>query len=145
VLVVYGDLLIDQDLGALREAHRAKRASATLLVHERAGSNSLIALAADCRITGFIERPSEAERERHPFPWVNSGAQILSRALVAQIPSAGPADLPRDLYVPLVARERLFGVPLSGYRCAIDSPARYAEARHACASGRYRPLRGGDR
>ncbi|MGH9888892.1 MAG: nucleotidyltransferase family protein, partial [bacterium] len=98
VLVVYGDLLIDQDLGALREAHRAKRASATLLVHQRTGSNSLIALDADGRVTGFVERPSEAERARHPFPWVNSGVQILSRALVSQIPAEGPADLPRDLY-----------------------------------------------
>lgn len=143
VLVVYGDLLIDQDLAALRDAHRTNRAGATLLVHERPGSNSLIALAPDGRITGFIERPSETERERHPFPWVNSGVQILSRELVEKVPSAGPADLPRDLYVPFVASERIFGVPLSGYRCAIDSPARYAEARHACASGRYRPVRGG--
>ena len=145
VLVVYGDLLIDQDLGALRDAHRAHRASATLLVHRRAGSNSLIALDADGRITGFVERPSDTERARHPFPWVNSGVQILSRSLIERIPGARPADLPRDLYVPLVARERLFGVPLSGYRCAIDSPERYAEARHAHASGLYRPPRAGAR
>jgi NDP-sugar pyrophosphorylase family protein len=40
-LVIYGDLLIDQNLKVLMDA-QASRATATLLLHQRAGSNSII-------------------------------------------------------------------------------------------------------
>lgn len=137
VTVLYGDLLLDHDLGALAEQHRAKAADATLLVHERPGSNSLVAMDDDRRITGFVERPSEEERRAHPFPWTNSGVAVLSPAILDAIPE-GHADLPRNVYIPLVRRMRLFGQPVEGYRCAIDSPKRYEEAKEAFASGRYR-------
>src|SRR5207245_41106 len=78
-LVLYGDLLIDEDFGAMMRAHREKNAAATLLVHARPGSNSLVRMEDDGRITAFIERPTEDERARAPYPWVNSGAQILNR------------------------------------------------------------------
>ncbi len=136
-LVVYGDLLIDEDLSAMRARHRERAATATLLLHQRVGSNSLVRLDEDGRITGFVERPGEEERLASPFPWVNSGVQILTPRIIDEIPD-GPTDLPRDVYGPLLARETIYGYPLSGYRCAIDSPARYDEARAAVASGRYR-------
>jgi NDP-sugar pyrophosphorylase family protein len=128
-LVVYGDLLIDQPLAPLLALHRRERAAATLLVHQRPGSNSLIRLADDGRILDFIERPTEEQRQAAPYPWVNSGVQLLSPRLLDGIPAGRPADLPRDLYVPLVKEERFFALPLSGYRCAIDSPERYRQAQ----------------
>ena len=57
-LVIYGDLLVDQDLSALVCAHEAAGATATLVVHRRHGSNSIVSMNGDCRITGFVERPS---------------------------------------------------------------------------------------
>jgi mannose-1-phosphate guanylyltransferase len=136
-LVLYGDLLIDEDFAAMLAEHKARGASATLLVHQRAGSNSLVRME-DGRVTGFVERPDEAERARNPFPWVNSGAQVLHRRMIARIPEGRASDLPRDVYVPSLAEEAIYGRPLTGYRCAIDSPARYDEARAAWAEGRYR-------
>ncbi len=139
-LVLYGDLLIDQDLGALVRFHRAQGAAATLLLHQRPGSNSLVRLEDDGRITGFVERPTEEQRRQARYPWVNSGAQILSHRLIARIPEGIAADLPCDVYVPALATERLCGLPLTGYRCAIDSPERLDEARAAFADGRYRRI-----
>ena len=141
-LVMYGDLLIDQDLRAMVDFHRAKRASATLLLHQRAGSNSLVEMDENNRITGFIERPTEAERQAAPYPWVNSGLQVLNRRMLDYISAGQPADLPRDVYIPLLEQEAIYGFPLTGYRCAIDSPARYAEAQAAVAEGRYAEIRG---
>ena len=34
-------------------------------------------------------------------------------------------------FVKLVRKRRLLGIPLSGYRCSVDSPGRIAEARKA--------------
>src|SRR6185295_10171390 len=39
-LVIYGDLLVDQDLDTIVRHHRDVGAAATLLLHQRAGSNS---------------------------------------------------------------------------------------------------------
>ena len=137
-LVLYGDLFLDEDLAAMMRAHRDRKAAATLLLHQRAGSNSLVQMGDDRRITGFVERPDEATRARMPFPWVNSGAQMLHRSMIGRIPREGSADLPRDVYARAVGDAALYGHPLTGYRCAIDSPARYDEARAALADGRYR-------
>lgn len=141
-LVLYGDLLLDEDLRPMLEVHRARRADATLLLHRRQNSNSLVRLEEDGRISGFIERPTEEERRANPFPWVNSGAQILSRTLLRHIPAGRPADLPRDVYVPRVRSSLLLGVPLRGFRCAIDSPERYAAACAAFEEGRVHPGEG---
>lgn len=137
-LVQYGDILTDQDFAPLLRAHREHRALATLLVHPRPRSNSIIALDSDQRIVGFLERPLDTERAALAAPWVNSGICIASPELLDHIPAGRPADLPRDVFVPLVPSGRLFAVPLSGYRCAIDSPERLAEARLALAERRCR-------
>jgi mannose-1-phosphate guanylyltransferase/phosphomannomutase len=142
-LVLYGDLLLDQDLGALVEQHRKRRADATLLLHRRSGSNSHVELDAAGRIRAFVERPDAEQRRALGEAWVNSGVQVLSAGLLAELP-AGPSDLPRDVYAPRCAELRMFGMPLEGYRCAIDSPERYAEAERALATGRCSP-RGGTR
>ena len=138
-LVTYGDLLIDQDLTALMDFHRARRPCATLLLHQRAGSNSLVQMNEAQRIIGFVERPTKAERQAAPYPWVNSGLQVLNRRLFAYIPAGQPADLPRDVYIPMLEQEPIYGFPLTGFRCAIDSPERYAEAQAAVTEGRYTP------
>ncbi len=138
-LVLYGDLLIDQDLTGLLAFHRKRRALATLLVHRRPGSNSVLEMDPMGRITRFLERPGAAERRQVADSWVNSGMQVLSRRVLAIIPPGRPADLPRDVYVPFLRDEPIYGYPLTGYRCAIDSPQRYAEAQAAVAEGRYRP------
>ncbi len=124
ILVHYGDIVTDQDFGTMRDAHRGADALATLLLHERAASNSIVAMNAERRIDGFLERPSEAERAQLSSPWVNSGVCICSREIFDLIPTRGLVDLPRDVFAPQVESERLYGFPLAGFRCAIDSPER---------------------
>lgn len=139
ILVVYGDILTDQSLSLLWKAHQANGGLATLLLHERAGSNSLVQLDAKNRITAFLERPDEETRRKCPFPWVNSGIQALNRQILDYIPANQPADLPRDVYAKILHHEKIFGLPLTGFRCAIDSPARYEQAIEAVRSGQCRP------
>ena len=136
-LVQYGDVVTDMDLGALLRRHREGEALATLVLHRRAGSNSAVRLEADGRITAFLERPTEEERRGIEAPWVNSGLCACSPGILDRIPE-GPADLPRDVFVPLASEGLLRGVPLEGYRCAVDSPARLEELRAALREGRIR-------
>jgi len=135
-LVHYGDVVTDQNLSALRRFHEERGALVTLLIHQRAKSNSVVTLDGANRIVGFLERPTEAAREGQSSPWVSSSVFLCSREVLAAIPAGTPSDLPRDIFPKLIGTRRLFGFPLSGYRCAIDSPERLAEARSAIAEGR---------
>jgi NDP-sugar pyrophosphorylase family protein len=137
VLVVYGDLLFDEDLSTLYERHRSLRADVTLLVHRRTTpSNSIIDMDESGRILRFRERP--ASWSTTGPVWVNSGCQILRRELIDRFPAKRPLDLPRDIYMPMAPDLRLFGIPVEGYRIAIDSPERYQQAIRDVKAGKLR-------
>ena len=122
------------------EFHRERHALATLLLHQRLKSNSIVNLDESGRITAFLERPDEKSRVGHSSRWVNSGVCICAPEVLDAIPRGVPCDLPRDIFPKLIASNRLFGFALTSYRCAIDSPERLAEARAAQAEGRCRAV-----
>lgn len=128
ILVHYGDVVTDQDLGAMMAFHREKRALATLLLHPRPHSNSVVVLDEKQGVRRLLERPTEEERRGVTSPWVNSGVYLLDPAVLALLPE-GPSDFPKQVFPPLLSSGRVFGFPLTGYRCAIDSPERLAQAR----------------
>ena len=144
ILVVYGDLLTDQDLGLLLDYHEERSPLASLLLHRRERSNSEVHLEKDGSISRFLERPSETVRAEASISvegrcgWVNSGIHVLSQTLLAEVPRGVAVDLPRDIFAPRAANGCLLGLPLTGYRCAIDSPERYREATNAFETGRVR-------
>jgi NDP-sugar pyrophosphorylase family protein len=145
-LVQYGDVLTDHDLAGFLERHRARDALLTLLVHERAASNSVVVVDRDGRVTRFLERPSERERRGVESPWVNSGVYACSAGLLELLPRP-PSDIPRDLVPRALAADGVYAEPLAGSRWAIDSPERLAEATRALTTparrgGRPRNARG---
>jgi NDP-sugar pyrophosphorylase family protein len=137
-VVQYGDVLTDQDFLPLIRFHQENNALATLLVHQRARSNSVVTLDDSNRVVGFLERPTIDKPVARQSHWVNSGICVCSPRILDFIPPGQPADLPRDVFSQLLNTGRLFALPLSGYRCAIDSPERLHEARTALAEGRCR-------
>lgn len=136
-MVQYGDILTDQDFSAMLRFHREQHALATILVHQRAGSNSAIAVDDRGQVVRFLERPTEEERQLISSAWVFSGVTICHPAVLDLIPAGSFCDLPRDIFTRLAGTGQLYAFPLTGWRCAVDSPERLAEARAAVAEGRY--------
>jgi len=136
-LVQYGDVVTDQDLSALLHFHRERKALATLLLHQRAKSNSIVNLGDNGRITGFLERPDEQTRQGVVSPWVNSGVCVCEPEFLDAIPPGVACDLPRDIFSKLISGGKIFGFPLSSRRCAVDSPQRLEELRADIARGSY--------
>jgi len=134
-LVHYGDILTDHDFTAMLAFHRERDSLLTLLMHERARSNSVVELDEESRVVGFWERPAEPIESPRRSRWVNSGVCICSPQIFASIPLGVASDLPRDIIPQLLPSRRVFGFPLRGYRCAIDSPDRLAEADAAIRNG----------
>jgi len=137
ILVHYGDVLTDQDFGAMLTFHLQKKARATLLLHQRSHSNSIVVLSEEGRITRLLERPDEASRKLVNSPWVNSGIYLLDPSVLELLPTDQPWDFPRDVFPGLIDQGEVFGFPLTGYRCAIDSPERLEKARSEWSLGRH--------
>src|SRR5260370_21679917 len=62
-MIHYGDVLTDQDFTAMLKFHEERRSLATLLLHQRARSNSVIVIDIQGRITHFLGTPPEAARQ----------------------------------------------------------------------------------
>lgn len=135
-LVHYGDVLTDQDFSSIYAYHLEQHAEITMLLHQRTKSNSIVSLDEKNRVIGFLERPSDEERKGVRSPWVNSGISICNASILDAIPAGLVCDFPRDIFPKFIENGKVFGFPLSGYRCAIDSPERLAEARQAITDGR---------
>jgi mannose-1-phosphate guanylyltransferase len=132
VLVVYGDVLTDLDLGALVARHRSAGtvAHVTLALDQRpdAAQGGVVDLDQDNRIRRFVEKPRPEEIRS---PWVNSGIMVLDRALLATIPAGRFSDFGREVLPGwLAAGIPLYGWPLPVGTFLIDvgSPESYARA-----------------
>ena len=137
-LVHYGDILTDQNLTAMLDFHCQRQALVTMLVHQRTGSNSVVEMDDQQRVVGFWERPDDHTRRALNSSWVNSAVCICDSTVLDLIPAGSVCDLPRDVFPQLLDSGRMFGFPLTGYRCAIDSRQRYTEAQVAISEGRCR-------
>ncbi|MGI8967456.1 MAG: nucleotidyltransferase family protein [Limisphaerales bacterium] len=135
-LIHYGDVITDQNFELMRRFHGERQAIATALVHQSAKSNSLVVMNDEGRINEFLERPKEEDRQNITSSWVNSGILLCSPEVLELVPAATTCDLPKDIFPRLQATKRFFGFPLSGYRCAVDSPERFSEASAAIQDGR---------
>jgi NDP-sugar pyrophosphorylase family protein len=136
-LIQYGDIVTNQDFTAMLDFHRRRDALATLLVHQRARSNSMLSIDSAGCVEQFLERPLDTQRDSISQNWVFSGILICQPKLLEMIPGDVFCDFPRDVFVPLTSTRRLYAFALAGQRTAIDSPERLAEARQAVADGMF--------
>ncbi|NRA04223.1 MAG: NDP-sugar synthase [Myxococcales bacterium] len=99
-LVINGDMLLDLDLGALLEQHRAGGTLVTLGVRDDPRRAEFGSLGFDagrrlCRITTLLDRGGESASG------LFLGVQLVEPALLERLPE-GPCDSVRDLYLPML-------------------------------------------
>jgi NDP-sugar pyrophosphorylase family protein len=107
--VLYGDVLTNMDLTALRSFHAERRAALTmgLFQPEEPGECGIAQLGVDKRILAFVEKP---EHGREPSAWANAGVYVAEPAVLRHIP-LGAFDFGADLFPLLLER----GLALFGY------------------------------
>lgn len=132
LLVHYGDIVTGENLKSLALQHVERKAEATVLLHRRVGSNSFAYVDSNHLVTRFVERPDNEPVDAH-LSYAFSGICALSPECVRQVAMAGAQDLPRDVFPGLCSRGGFYGVVLSSFRYAIDSPSRLDSARRAFA------------
>ena len=128
--VVYGDILTNQSFKDFAKFHTEKKATASIVVHKRKRSNSIVIVNQDNLVLKFIERPDEEELLKHNEILVNSAIYCFNEEILQEIPKLVPTDFPKDIFPNLVRKKQLFSFLLSGYRCAIDTPERLEMANN---------------
>lgn len=137
-LLLYGDVITDLNLTEMIELHRARGAVATLALYEvdEPSRCGIVQLAADDRVTRFVEKPDPSEGAGY---LANAGIYVLERDVLDFIPAGQPHDFGYDVFPALLERGvRIFGHRVSGYVLDIGAPDRYRQAELDLQSGRYR-------
>jgi len=137
LVVVYGDVMVHMDLGALVEVHRKAAAAATLVVHpnDHPYDSDLLEVDSESRIVSIHSKP-------HPEgAWlpnlVNACVYVLEPEIVDLIPTRAPSDFAHHIF-PAAIRS---GLGLHAYRTAeylkdIGTPQRYEMVKQDWDTGR---------
>jgi mannose-1-phosphate guanylyltransferase len=127
--VIYGDNLVEPDLGDLRLAHESSGAAATIALHHRedVSTSGMVVCDSAGRITKFVEKPALHERISH---LVNAGIYVLSPNLLDLIPHGVEYDFGRNLFPSMLERgESLAGHVITDPVLPVDTPELLEAAR----------------
>jgi NDP-sugar pyrophosphorylase family protein len=130
IIVIYGDIITDLNYTDFLNAHLQHQKMATICVHKRLKSNSIIEFNSYMQITSFIERPDEQILLKHTNEfWVNSAIYCFKPEILNYIIKDTIQDFPTDVFPRIIAINELFAYKLNAKRYAIDSEEKYLEAK----------------
>jgi NDP-sugar pyrophosphorylase family protein len=129
-LVLYGDVMIDEPLTPLLEAHLRQQSLATLVVHEAqsAEGKGVVRVDHTGRVTAFEEK----KQGRLGPALINSGVYVIEPDLVAPLRAGTPSDFGEDVF-PRALKQglRIFSYPTATPVIDIGTPDGLARARAA--------------
>jgi len=129
-LVLYGDVVVQEELTPLVDHHRRRRPAATLAVYEAtsAEAKGVVEMTADGRVTGFREKPELAPG----FVLINAGLYVVEPALIATLAPGVFADFGQHVFPSaLSAGLAIEAVRLTSPVIDIGTPEGLALAREA--------------
>lgn len=135
-LVLNGDTIIDLALDTLVSAHRARGATATLVLRSDPDQDryGLVEIDAERRIRRFLGRPPTVAAPLTPYMF--AGVHVLSPRVFRYMPDVRAFSITRETYpAMLAADEPLYGLPFAGFWRVIDTAADLDRAERAFAAG----------
>jgi mannose-1-phosphate guanylyltransferase / phosphomannomutase len=135
-VLLYGDVMIDMDLGRMIDFHERNRGMATLAVHPNSHPYDSDLLEIDDKglVTGFFPKPHSGDAWLQNL--VNAGAYILSPEIMSHLTS-GLSDFGKDVFPRLMRdKKQLYGYLTSEYIKDMGTPERLAVVRNDILSGK---------
>jgi len=142
-VVMYGDTMVNVDLGRIWQAHEKAGAIATLLLHpnDHPFDSDLVEVDGHDRVLAFHNRPHPPSVWRQNL--VNAGLYVLEKSALTtfaatrgQNPEPKLLDFGKDVFPALVARgEKLLGYNSPEFIKDIGTPERYDRISAQYAAG----------
>jgi mannose-1-phosphate guanylyltransferase len=125
-IVLNGDVFADVNYAELLEAHRAKKAVATIAVRgvEDPSRYGVAELARDNRIIRFIEKPPPGKALAN---LINAGVYVFNREILEYIDEGRAVSLEHEVFPRLAKEGTLYGHVFNGLWMDIGKPADYLE------------------
>jgi mannose-1-phosphate guanylyltransferase len=122
-----GDSLREADLAALVAFHRESGARATILLTPVADPTryGLVRLAADGRVSTFLEKPQPEEIDTD---LINAGLYVLEPDVLELVPSGRAVSIEREVFPRLAEEGSVYGLALDGYWLDVGTPESYLQA-----------------
>lgn len=112
VVATNGDVVTDQALAELAEAHERTGADATLLLKQLVSQYGIVDAGEDGLVRGFEEKPAL------PY-WINAGVYLLSPRALARFPAVG--DHETETFPALAREGRLAWHRCTGYWQSVET------------------------
>jgi NDP-sugar pyrophosphorylase family protein len=136
--LVNGDVAFDFDLTDLRERHHAAGARATLALVANPEPQRYSSIVTGTG--GWVRALARLPRPARGQPSLFTGVHVLDPSLLDRLP-AGPSDVVRDLYAPLVDEgEDVLGVRVRGAWYDLGGPSLYLISQLSMLSSGFRGL-----
>ncbi|MFH1586991.1 MAG: HAD-IIIA family hydrolase [Candidatus Diapherotrites archaeon] len=139
-LILYGDVMLNMDLGRLISFHQGKKSACTLVLHpnDHPYDSDLVEVNPENRITAFHSKPHE--KGRYFRNLANAAVYIMSPKILKYLGKGKKADLAKDLFPSLVDKEPLYGYITAEYQKDVGTPERLEEVNKDFASGKMARL-----
>jgi|DewCreStandDraft_1066081.scaffolds.fasta_scaffold01807_12 NDP-sugar pyrophosphorylase family protein len=143
-IVLNGDILTDLALSDVLRHHRETAAVATIVLVpvENPSAYGVVEMAADGRVTRFVEKPRASEVTSR---LINAGIYVLEPRVLSHIPEGKTFSFEYDLFPLLLERgEPVHAYVWEGYWRDIGTPRHYLQANLDVLAGKvrtYSPVR----
>ncbi len=135
-LLVFGDVILDVDIGRMERFHKEKKSMATLFVHPNSHpfDSDLVLTDKDGRITGFDSKSNKRDYWYHNC--VNAGFYLLNKEVCNLVEEPVKTDLEKNILMPLSAKgEEVYAYCSPEYIKDVGTPERIDKAAEELASG----------
>lgn len=135
--VLYGDVMMDVDLGRMLEFHQRVQSRCTLALHpnDHPYDSDLVEIDNSGRVTAFHAKPHPAGFEYHNL--VNAALYVLTKDVVKEIIPGVKADFGKDLFPRIAASMPMYGYVTPEYMKDVGTPERIAAVEKDLASGKF--------
>jgi len=125
-IVLNGDIFADVNYAEVLQAHKKKKAVATIAVRgvENPSRYGVVELAPDNRITRFVEKPPPGTA---PTNLINAGVYVFSPEIFNHIPEGQAVSIEHEIFPKLAEEGTLYGHAFNGLWMDIGKPEDYRE------------------
>jgi histidinol-phosphate phosphatase family protein len=135
-LVLYGDVMINMDLGRLLTFHGKTASECTLVLHpnDHPFDSDLVEMDESGRIINFFPKPHAKDALLPNM--VNAGVYIFTPSIFPFLEKGVKADFGRDIFPTVYHQIKMFGYNTAEYLKDMGTPERFKEVTHDYKTGK---------